>query len=58
LSDTEHLGDVFSVRYINEAPGSVKYMRGFHTLKDITSAGPNAKRLYEWFGKTLAKFFN
>ena len=57
LSATDHVGAVFQVEYINDGPGSVKYMRGFNTLKDITDAGKNAKRLYQWYGKVLAAFF-
>lgn len=57
LSATEHVGAVFSVEYINDGPGSVRYMRGFNTLKDITDTGKNAKRLYQWYGKVLAAFF-
>lgn len=57
LSVNDHVGAVFSVEYINDGPGSVKYMRGFNTLKDITNAGKNAKRLYQWYGKVLAAFF-
>lgn len=57
LSATDHVGAVFQVAYINDGPGSVKYMRGFNTLKDITDAGKNAKRLYQWYGKVLASFF-
>lgn len=57
LSATDHVGAVFQVEYINDGPGSVTYMRGFNTLKDITDAGKNAKRLYQWYGKVLAAFF-
>lgn len=58
LSATDHVGAVFSVEYINDGPGSVRYMRGFNTLKDITDTGKNAKRLYQWYGKVLAAFFS
>ena len=57
LSATDHVGEVFRVEYINDGPGSVNYMRGFNKLKDITDAGKNAKRLYQWYGKVLAAFF-
>lgn len=57
LSATDHVGAVLSVEYINDGPGSVRYIRGFNTLKDITDAGKNAKRLYQWYGKVLAAFF-
>ena len=57
LSATDHVGAVFKVEYINDGPGSVNYMRGFNTLKDITNAGKNANRLYQWYGKVLAAFF-
>ena len=57
LVDSTHLGSVFSVSFVNDGPGSVQYNRSFNTLKDISAAGPNAKRLYQWFGKIIATFF-
>lgn len=57
LVDSTHMGSVFSVSFVNDGPGSVQYNRSFNTLKDISAAGPNAKRLYQWFGKIIATFF-
>lgn len=51
-------GAKFSVNYINRGPGSVHYVRHFDTLNDITAAGKNSKRLYQWFGRVLSTFFS
>ena len=58
LVDSDHLGSVFSLSFVNDGPGSVQYNRSFNALKDISAAGPNAKRLYQWFGKIIATFFS
>lgn len=50
-------GAKFSVNYINKGPGSVHYVRHFDNLNDITAAGKNSKRLYQWFGRVLSTFF-
>lgn len=50
-------GAKFSVNYINRGPGSVHYVRHFDTLNDISAAGKNSKRLYQWFGRVLSTFF-
>ena len=50
-------GAKFSVNYINRGPGSVHYVRQFDTLNDISAAGKNSKRLYQWFGRVLSTFF-
>jgi hypothetical protein len=51
-------GAKFSVNYINRGPGSVHYVRHFDNLNDITAAGKNSKRLYQWFGRVLSTFFS
>jgi hypothetical protein len=51
-------GAKFSVNYINRGPGSVHYVRQFDNLNDITTAGKNSKRLYQWFGRVLSTFFS
>lgn len=51
-------GAKFSVNYINRGPGSVHYVRHFDTLNDISAAGKNSKRLYQWFGRVLSTFFS
>jgi hypothetical protein len=51
-------GAKFSVNYINRGPGSVHYVRHFANLNDITAAGKNSKRLYQWFGRVLSTFFS
>ena len=51
-------GAKFSVNYINKGPGSVHYVRHFDNLNDITAAGKNSKRLYQWFGRVLSTFFS
>ena len=58
LVDSTHLGSVFSLSFVNDGPGSVQYNRSFNALMDISAAGPNAKRLYQWFGKIIATFFS
>lgn len=58
LVDSTHLGSVFSLSFVNDGPGSVQYNRSFNALKDISAAGPNAKKLYQWFGKIIATFFS
>lgn len=58
LEDSTHLGSVFSLSFVNDGPGSVQYNRSFNALKDISAAGPNAKKLYQWFGKIIATFFS
>ncbi len=49
--------DVFQVAYNNDGPGCVEYLRGFEKLSDIAAAGPNANRLYQWFGRVITKYF-
>ena len=58
LVDSTHMGSVFSLSFVNDGPGSVQYTRSFNALKDISAAGPNAKNLYQWFGKIIATFFS
>jgi hypothetical protein len=58
LVDSTHMGSVFSMSFVNGGPGSVQYERSFNALKDISAAGPNAKKLYQWFGKIIATFFS
>lgn len=58
LVDSTHMGSVFSLSFVNDGPGSVQYNRSFNALKDISAAGPNSKKLYQWFGKIIATFFS
>lgn len=48
----------FMIDYRNDGPGSVQYTRHFDKIEEIKLAGKQANRLYQWYGKVLAKFFN
>ena len=48
----------FMIDYRNDGPGSVQYIRHFDKIEEIKLAGKQANRLYQWYGKVLAKFFN
>lgn len=48
----------FIIDYRNDGPGSVQYTRHFDKLDEIKLAGKQANRLYQWYGKVMAKFFN
>lgn len=48
----------FIIDYRNDGPGSVQYIRHFDKIEEIKLAGKQANRLYQWYGKVMAKFFN